>query len=318
MDFLICMNNFPWNRFATAYENNSKQLKDCFIKMYEGKADEQDYQYAIDRLEHQATLYRVSPWGLKFYFYLLSTNKANNSNILQHINVIVEAAMFHKQEDSKPSKKDLEKYEKLKSILLDSDFDGNLDNETLKTLKTIDCQFIYLSIMDLIGQNIQLLESFIQNKDVSVAERALKLLEHIRNPKLCCVREEETLNVQSKVLVVNEMSFTPLNNNGISMLYCITDEGYYKITKGEMDEKVYMELNDPSNGEYFDTDFFEYNISNGSLSIYVNENRPWNAGIYQHIKLLFSPLEQNDFNELKLTIENLLLDITVRKLLLDI
>lgn len=105
MDFLICMNNFPWNRFATAYENNSKQLKDCFIKMYEGKADEQDYQYAIDRLEHQATLYRVSPWGLKFYFYLLSTNKANNSNILQHINVIVEAAMFHKQEDSKPSKK---------------------------------------------------------------------------------------------------------------------------------------------------------------------------------------------------------------------
>lgn len=226
--------------------------------------------------------------------------------------------MLHKQEDSKPSKKDLEKYEELKSILLDSDFDGNLDNETLKTLKTIDCQFIYLSIMDLIGQNIQLLESFIQNKDVSVAERASKLLEHIRNPKLCCVREEETLNVQSKVLVVNEMSFTPLNNNGISTLYCITDEGYYKITKGEMDEKVYMELNDPSNGEYFDTDFFEYNISNGSLSIYVNENRPWNAGIYQHIKLLFSPLEQNDFNELKLTIENLFLDITVRKLLLDI
>ena len=107
------------------------------------------------------------------------------------------------------------------------------------------------------------------------------------------------------VLVVNEMSFTPQNSNGISMLHCITDEGYYKITKGEMDEKVYMELNDPSNGEYFDTDFFEYNISNGSLLIYVNENRPWNAGISQHIKLLFSPLEQNDFNELKLTIENL-------------
>lgn len=120
------------------------------------------------------------------------------------------------------------------------------------------------------------------------------------------------------VLVVNEMSFTPQNSNGISMLHCITDEGYYKITKGEMDEKVYMELNDPANGEYFDTDFFEYNISNGSLLIYVNENRPWNAGIYQHIKLLFSPLEQNDFNELKLTIENLLLDITIRKLLLNI
>jgi hypothetical protein len=265
--------------------------------MYEGKADEQDYQYVIDRLEHQATLYRISPWGLKFYFYLLSTNKANNGNILQHIHVLVRAAIFHKQEDFKLSRKGLEKYEKLKSKLLDSDFDGNLDNETLKTLKTIDRQFIYLSIMDLIGQNIQLLESFIHNKDVSVAEKASKLLEHIRNPKLCCVREEEvTLNVQSKVLVVNEMSFTPLNNNGISTLYCITDEGYYKVTKGEMDEKVYMELNDPSNGEYFDTDFFEYNISNGSLLIYVNENR-------------FSPLEQNDFNELKLTIENLLLDI---------
>lgn len=45
--------------------------------------------------------------------------------------------MLHKQEDSKPSKKDLEKYEKLKSKLLDSDFDGNIDNETLRTLKQL-------------------------------------------------------------------------------------------------------------------------------------------------------------------------------------
>lgn len=34
MDFLKCMSNFPWNRFATVYETNSIGLKGIFIKMF--------------------------------------------------------------------------------------------------------------------------------------------------------------------------------------------------------------------------------------------------------------------------------------------
>ena len=66
MDFLKCMNNFPWNRFATVYETNSIGLKSIFIKMFNNTAEMSDYQYVIDRLECQDTLYRITPWGLKF------------------------------------------------------------------------------------------------------------------------------------------------------------------------------------------------------------------------------------------------------------
>lgn len=51
MDFLKCMSNFPWNRFATVYETNSIGLKGIFIKMFNNTAEMSDYQYVIDRLE---------------------------------------------------------------------------------------------------------------------------------------------------------------------------------------------------------------------------------------------------------------------------
>ena len=74
MDFLKCMNNFPWNRFATVYETNSIGLKGIFIKMFNNTAEMSDYQYVIDRLECQDTLYRITPWGLKSV-YLWKTNR---------------------------------------------------------------------------------------------------------------------------------------------------------------------------------------------------------------------------------------------------
>ena len=79
MDFLKCMNNFPWNRFATVYETNSIGLKGIFIKMFNNTAEMSDYQYVIDRLECQDTLYRITPWGLKFYICLLMEDKSNGS-----------------------------------------------------------------------------------------------------------------------------------------------------------------------------------------------------------------------------------------------
>ena len=76
MDFLKCMNNFPWNRFATVYETNSIGLKGIFVKMFNNTAEMSDYQYVIDRLECQDTLYRITPWDLNSIFvWLWKTNR---------------------------------------------------------------------------------------------------------------------------------------------------------------------------------------------------------------------------------------------------
>lgn len=76
MDFLKCMSNFPWNRFATVYETNSIGLKGIFIKMFNNTAEMSDYQYVIDRLECQDTLYRITPWDLNsISVYLWKTNR---------------------------------------------------------------------------------------------------------------------------------------------------------------------------------------------------------------------------------------------------
>ena len=64
MDFLKCMNNFPWNRFATVYETNSIGLKGIFVKMFNDTAEMSDYQYVIDRLEYQDRLYIMTALAL--------------------------------------------------------------------------------------------------------------------------------------------------------------------------------------------------------------------------------------------------------------
>ena len=99
MDFIKCMNNFPWNRFSTVYETNSKSLKDGFIKIFNGTAGITDYQYIIDRLECQETLYRITPWGLKFYIHLLTEEKTNKEILLENIKVLFEAANYNMQVD---------------------------------------------------------------------------------------------------------------------------------------------------------------------------------------------------------------------------
>ena len=162
MDFLKCMNNFPWNRFATVYETNSTGLKGIFIKMFNNLAEVSDYQYVIDRLECQETLYRITPWGLKFYICLLMEGKSNQAILLQNINELFEAANFNVQVDHstnyKPTKGNLMKYEKIKSKLFDENFDGIMDADYIKTFKCIDRNFMQISIMDLIQQHISLFE----------------------------------------------------------------------------------------------------------------------------------------------------------------
>lgn len=187
MDFLTCMDNFPWNRFATAYETHSTALKDRFVKMYNGTASASDYQYVVDRLECQATLYRITPWGVRFYIDLLSKGKANKEILLQNIKVLFEAANFNTQidtsEDYRPTKGNLLKYEKIEAILFKEDFEGTLDAEFLKTFKSIDRNFMQRLIMELIGRNIPLFEHLSKSSESGISTNASSLLDSIRAPR---------------------------------------------------------------------------------------------------------------------------------------
>lgn len=187
MDFLKCMNNFPWNRFATVYETNSKSLKDGFIKMFNGTAETADYQYVIDRLECQETLYRITPWGIKFYISLLTEEKTDKDILLENIKVLFEAANYNMQVDIAtnymPTKGNQMKYEDIKLKLFDEEFDGTMDADYIKTFKSIDRNFMQISIMDLIQQNCSLIESLVTQSDSSVSKNASLLINSIRNPK---------------------------------------------------------------------------------------------------------------------------------------
>ena len=187
MDFLKCLDNFPWNRFGTVYETNSKCLKEKFFKMFNGIAEPLDYQYVIDRLEHQETLYRITPWGLKFYIYLLEVEKADKSTLLQNIKALFEAANYNSQVDIvekyNPTKGKLAKYEQIKSKLFDDNFDGTMDAEYIKTFKSIDRNFMQKCLLDYISEKKFAFEKLVKLDNEEVAKNATLLINSINNPR---------------------------------------------------------------------------------------------------------------------------------------
>jgi hypothetical protein len=187
MDFKDCINNFPWNRFGTVYETNSKELKDKLINIFEGKAELKDYKFIIDRLEHQETLYRITTWGLKFYVYLLNEEKSDKNILLQNIKTLFEAANYNNKCDMalkyKPTKGNLEKYEKIKIKLFDDEFDGKMDTEYLKIFKTIDRHFMQISILEYILKKKPLFEVFMNSDDPEIRNSANSLIGSINNPR---------------------------------------------------------------------------------------------------------------------------------------
>lgn len=187
MDFLKCMDNFPWNRFATVYETSSKCLKEPFIKIFKGDADVSDYKFIIDRLEHQETLYRITPWGLKFYISLLEHGGADKSILLKNIKILFEAANYNCQSDAvmeyKPTKGNLAKAEIIKQKLFDDHFDGKMDADFLKVFKSIDRNFMQIFIIDYIEQKKQLLEEYTNSSDNDISASATALINSIDNPK---------------------------------------------------------------------------------------------------------------------------------------
>lgn len=63
--------NFAWRKFGTAYHNSAKEVGLKFLAVLNGTADD-DYHHIISHLKHQTTLYKISPWVLKFCFDLLN------------------------------------------------------------------------------------------------------------------------------------------------------------------------------------------------------------------------------------------------------
>ena len=181
------MNNFPWSRFGTVYETNSKGLKEIFVKMFSGEAQPIDYKYVVERLEHQATLYRITPWGLKFYACLLEQGKADKSIILQNIKELFEAANYNIQGDIvdkyNPTKGNLAKYEQIKLKLFDENFDGTMDADFLKLFKSIERNFMQKCIMEYISHKKKMFEELMESNDKDISENASLLVRSINNPK---------------------------------------------------------------------------------------------------------------------------------------
>lgn len=181
------INQFPWNKFGTVYETNAKGVKEILLKIIEGNATEKEYIWLIHRLEHQDWLYKISPWGLKFYFALLKEENTDKTLILNHIGIIFRAANWgvqvDKQRGFQPTKKDMEKYQWLKEKLLDENFSGELDEEFLKNLKRTKRNFWNISVLDYIENQLHIIKHLTNSSDENIRKEATTLLQSIETPQ---------------------------------------------------------------------------------------------------------------------------------------
>lgn len=72
---------------------------------------------------------------------------------------------------------------KLSQNYLTKNFDGIMDADYIKTFKSIDRNFMQISIMDLIQQHISLFEDLTKSPNSSIAQSASLLVNSIHNPK---------------------------------------------------------------------------------------------------------------------------------------
>lgn len=186
MDILKFIANFPWNRFGHAY-GNASDLKEKFIKIINGNADEMDYQFIINRLEHQETLFWITPLLLKVIIILLDKALSNKKVLLEHIKILFEAANYNIKVNIakryKPSNKMLEKYTHIKKYFFDEAFDGKINIELLKMYKSLDRNFMQIIVIDYISYYKIFLESFMKSKDTEIAQAAVALINSVNNPK---------------------------------------------------------------------------------------------------------------------------------------
>jgi hypothetical protein len=180
------INNIPWNRFGHAY-GNSSDIKERYIKIYNGTANSDDYEYIIYRIEHQTTLFWITTFCLKIIFSLLDKNTSNKKILLEHIITIYEAANYGRKGDMavnyKPSNKMAEKYTQIKNKIFDERFDGTMDTEFIKNIKSLDRNFMKIMILDFLHNNKLFLESFMKSDDKKMVQTVTVLINSINNPK---------------------------------------------------------------------------------------------------------------------------------------
>ena len=188
MNLQLFIENFPWRRFGTPYETNVNIVKQSILKILDETATEKDYYNLINSLESQAWLVKLSPWGLKLYFALLTENKADKTLLLNGMHTLFEAANYSSQspqaKEFKVTKGKTAKYEAFKEKLFDPDFDGVMDDEFLKVVKSLDRYYYHTAILELFETNISFLENLTTSEDKAVAEKAVLLIEAIKNPKI--------------------------------------------------------------------------------------------------------------------------------------
>ena len=188
MDLQQLIKNFPWRRFGTPYETNANIVKQSIVKILDGVATEKDYQNLINSFESQTWLIKLSPWGMRLYLTLLEEEKADKAILLRDIHTLFEAANYSSQSPQakifKPTKGKLSKYEGYKEKLFNDAYEGTMDEEFLKLIKSLDRHYYHVAIMELLEANIPLLQRFTTSEDKIIAQRATSLIEAIKHPKI--------------------------------------------------------------------------------------------------------------------------------------
>ena len=180
MDLQQLIKNFPWRRFGTPYETNANIVKQSIVKILDGAATEKDYQNLIYSFESQAWLIKLSPWGMRFYLALLEEDKANKVILLRDMLTLFEAANYSSQspqtKDFKATKGKVAKYEAYKEKLFNDTYNGTMDEEFLKLVKSLDRHYYHVAIMELLEANIPLLQSLNTSKNKTIAQRVTALI----------------------------------------------------------------------------------------------------------------------------------------------
>ena len=188
MDLQQLIKNFPWRRFGTPYETNANIVKQSIVKILDGVATEKDYQNLINSFESQTWLIKLSPWGMRLYLTLLEEEKADKAILLRDIHTLFEVANYSSQSPQakifKPTKGKLSKYEGYKEKLFNDAYEGTMDEEFLKLVKSLDRHYYHVAIMELLEANIPLLQRFATSEDKIIAQRATSLIEAIKHPKI--------------------------------------------------------------------------------------------------------------------------------------
>ena len=164
MDLQQLIKNFPWRRFGTPYETNANISKAKYSKNTWWSSHWKDYQNLIYSFESQAWLIKLSPWGMRFYLALLKEDKADKAILLRDMLTLFEAANYSSQspqaKDFKVTKGKVAKYEAYKEKLFNDTYDGTMDEEFLKLIKSLDRYYYHVAIIELLEANIPLISAF--------------------------------------------------------------------------------------------------------------------------------------------------------------